>query len=188
MKYDKVVVIDLETTGLSHKKDKIIEIGCISYDPVKRKRKYFNTIIKVDKVPLEITRITGIDQKLVDEQGTSLENAVSDFLEFCNSDCKKPLFVGHNAFSFDKFFINKALKLYKAPIIRDTHLWDTMKHFSSHINKCGLNSKKDLQSTCKFYGLIPEKQKHRALPDCKNTLRVFLKQYKLEKSRILKYR
>jgi DNA polymerase III epsilon subunit-like protein len=77
------VVLDLETTGLSAERDEIIEIGAIRVVLDSQNHLAFQTLVKpARKIPRKITSMTGITQKMVDEEGVPLEEALIQFKEF----------------------------------------------------------------------------------------------------------
>jgi DNA polymerase-3 subunit alpha (Gram-positive type) len=92
--------IDFETTGLTPERDEIIEIGAIKstgFDLGER----FETLLKPSRrIPIKITKITGIDMDMVMDKPTLLEirNAFLNFLNGC-------ILVEHSRRMFDlKFF------------------------------------------------------------------------------------
>ena len=95
-------IVDLETTGLNPKHDKIIEIGAIQ---VKNGQitKTFHTLInpgqKLSEKVKELTQITDNDLK----DAPSIESAIQNFLEFEDTNC----LLGHNIL-FDFSFLKRA--------------------------------------------------------------------------------
>lgn len=100
------VFLDLETTGLSPDVDEIIEIGAIRFNRDQINHATFSTLVKPEKaVPRRITQITGITQRMVDDKGVPLAEALSGFVEFIGD---LPI-VTFNA-EFDMGFIWNAAK------------------------------------------------------------------------------
>jgi DNA polymerase-3 subunit alpha (Gram-positive type) len=106
---DEFVVFDTETTGLTPKSDRILEIGAILF----RKDDYLKTgevttfqcFIKQDKpIPADATAINGITDDMV-KDGDSEYAALTKFFEFVES---RPLFA-YNA-KFDKDFLKATAK------------------------------------------------------------------------------
>ena len=94
------VVIDIETTGLSYKQNEIMEIGAIRYEHNEITDEFSKFIKPVEKVPLNIFKLTGIkedDLKRADKAKTVL----SELKDFLYDD---DLIVCHNA-EFDINFI-----------------------------------------------------------------------------------
>lgn len=77
------VVLDLETTGLDSSRDEIIEFGAIRVTLNSQTHKAFQTLVKpVKRIPTKITKITGISQEMVEQDGLPLQVALRDFVEF----------------------------------------------------------------------------------------------------------
>ena len=93
------VIVDLETTGLNAKRDKIIEIGAVRMDE-KGNRSVFQTLIDPE-IPLTetISGITGITDEMLYGQPL-MEEVMDDFIDFIGD--ATPL--AHNA-SFDGAFL-----------------------------------------------------------------------------------
>ncbi len=101
---DEFVAFDLETTGLSPKTDKIIEIGAVVMKNGVETDRFQTFVDPHQKLLKETTDLTGItDDMLVG--APSIETALPDFLAFI---ADRPL-VAHNA-DFDTAFIREACK------------------------------------------------------------------------------
>ncbi|MBR3973229.1 MAG: PolC-type DNA polymerase III [Oscillospiraceae bacterium] len=99
---DEFVAFDLETTGLSPRTDKIIEIGAVIMKngiEVSRYQTFVDPHQSLQKVTTELTGIT--DDML--EGAPSIETALPEFLEFVGGR----VLVAHNA-DFDTAFIREA--------------------------------------------------------------------------------
>jgi len=97
------VAFDLETTGLSAGRDKIVEISGIKFQNGVT-FSTFDTLIDPEiPIPPEITRINGITDEMVAGKPT-IETALPCFLEFIRG-C---VLIAHNA-PFDVGFLNAAL-------------------------------------------------------------------------------
>lgn len=99
---DTYIAVDLETTGLSAKLDKIIEIGAVKYeDGVETSvfSSYVNPGVKLPERIVELTGITEADLRDAPEIGDLL-NSLADFLG-------DEVLVGHNLL-FDFSFLKQA--------------------------------------------------------------------------------
>ena len=95
------VVFDLETTGFSAIKDKIIEIGAVKVEGGKITDRFSTFVNPGVPIPFRITQLTGItDQMVMDAPG--IETVLPQFLEFIG----EAALVAHNA-SFDVGFIEQ---------------------------------------------------------------------------------
>lgn len=105
---DRFVVFDLETTGLDPDKHEIIEIGAIRVNRGSEMHETFQSLVIPTKgVPRKITEITGINQKMIEADGQSIEKALKDFLDFIGD---LPL-VAFNA-EFDMSFLRRAADMH----------------------------------------------------------------------------
>ena len=96
------VAVDLETTGLDPKRDRIIEIGAVRVENG-RETAQFHTMINPHRELAErITELTGISGDMV-EDAPDIGDILSQFLDFCG---KLPL-LGHHVI-FDYSFLKRA--------------------------------------------------------------------------------
>lgn len=165
------VALDLETTGLSPRDDRIIEIGAVKYlggEKVERFAAFVNPGIHI---PTRITEITGIDDNMV-LAAPAVEEVLGELLDFIG---ELPV-LGHNV-AFDYGFIcQKALdmKIKYHAIGIDTHK-------ISRKLLSGLESR-SLESLCGFYGIV-EEPRHRAFSDAAAAARLYDCLYEEAKSR-----
>ena len=114
---DSYVVFDIETTGFSSKKNRIIEIGAVKVVDGKIKDKY-STFVNPDvPIPFDIEQLTGINDSMVLPY-PKIDAILPQFLDFC----KDSVLVAHNA-SFDVSFIAhnaELLQLDFNPTVIDT--------------------------------------------------------------------
>ena len=95
------VVFDLETTGFSPIKDKIIEIGAVKVEKGKITEKFSTFVNPKVPIPFQITQLTSITDQMVMD-APDIETALPQFLEFAGDS----VLVAHNA-SFDVGFIEQ---------------------------------------------------------------------------------
>ncbi len=97
------VVFDLETTGLSNRTDRIVEIGAIKYSNGKVTDTFAHLVNPGMAIPSRASEIHGIYDK--DVAGKPLiDDLLPQFLDFIEGS----VLVAHNA-SFDVGFVKKAL-------------------------------------------------------------------------------
>lgn len=152
---DQFIVLDIETTGINCKHDKIIEIAAVKYDRFQEVASFSTLINPLVPLPRAITTLTGITQADLDSAPTW--DAVKDeFLSFIGG---LPL-IGHNIYSFDIRFIEKAYGCsFSVPLI------DTLE-LSRHIFPEFPTHK--LGYLANAFG-IEVKRSHRALDDVRTT-------------------
>lgn len=98
-----LVVLDLETTGLNPKYDKIIEIGAIRIREGKVEQSFSRLINPGIKLSEKTTLLTGItDEMLIGKQ--SLDQILDSILDFLGED----MLLGHHII-FDYSFLKKAV-------------------------------------------------------------------------------
>ena len=157
------IVLDLETTGLSHDRDEIIEFGAIRVTLDSDNHQTFQTLVKPErKIPRKITEITDITQAMVDSEGVQLQEALRGFIEFIGD---LPL-VAFKA-DFDMGFLYSAARKhglainnrYTCALKRARRAWP------------GLPSYRliDLAK----HGKLSLDDAHRSLGDCRRTVLVF---------------
>lgn len=95
------VVFDLETTGFSPVKDKIIEIGAVKVEQGKITDKFSTFVNPKVPIPFQITQLTGITDEMVLE-APDIGSVLPEFLAFIGDAA----LVAHNA-SFDVGFIEQ---------------------------------------------------------------------------------
>ncbi len=98
------VVVDIETTGLSSIKDRIIQLGAVKVKNGEIIDKFNSLINPGVSIPENITKLTGIDDSMV-KDSPCLSEILPDFISFIG-DC--PV-IAHNA-PFDMGFIERAVK------------------------------------------------------------------------------
>ena len=102
--YNSFVVFDIETTGLSSRKDKITEIGAVRIENGHIVERFSQLVNPQMPIPQVVVELTGITNSLVENEPT-IDTVIKDFNEFC----KDAVLVAHNA-TFDTAFIRRELK------------------------------------------------------------------------------
>lgn len=98
---DTYVVFDLETTGFSPIKDKIIEIGAVKVEQGKITERFSTFVNPKVPIPFQITQLTSITDQMVMD-APDIETVLPKFLAFVGD----AVLVAHNA-SFDVGFIEQ---------------------------------------------------------------------------------
>ena len=159
---DEMVVFDIETTGLSNRTCKIIEIGAVK---IKGGEIIDRMDIFVDPecpIPEEITNLTSITDEMV-KGSTKEKEAVEEFLSFANGS----MLIAHNA-NFDVGFIRVAAERHSIPF-ENTFL-DTV-GLSKYVNPELKNHKLD---TIVNHYKIGDFHHHRASDDAEVLARIFI--------------
>lgn len=151
------IIVDLETTGINYKRDKIIEIGAVKIDQ-KGKRQTFQSLIDPEiPIPKVITSLTGIsDDMLVGKP--LIEEVIGDFLTFVGDG----QLIAHNA-AFDGGFLETFTEIPKEEYL-DTLLLAKMAF--------PMQNSYALANLTEYFG-IRNDQQHRALSDAKATADLF---------------
>ena len=95
------VVFDIETTGFSPLKNRIIEIGAVRVEEGRIVDKFSSFVNPDVPIPFEIEKLTGINDNMVLD-APKIDKVLPEFLEFCRG----AVMVAHNA-GFDISFIKE---------------------------------------------------------------------------------
>lgn len=158
----RFVFFDLETTGLSPRGCKIIEMGALRVGEAGEITGSFQALVRIDHaLPYVITKLTGITNTML-ARGERIEIVFPQFCEFVGG---LPL-VAYNA-SFDMGFLRaeaarQRIQLTNTPVCALA---------VTRARVPGLPSYK-LKAVAEHFGIV-ERQTHRALDDCEMGLRVF---------------
>lgn len=148
------IAIDLETTGLSAKTDKIIEVGAVKFVNGEETEVFSSYVNPGVKLPERIVKLTGITDADVRE-APGIEEILDDLEKFLGEE----VLVGHNLL-FDYSFLKKAFSYRKRKF--EKRGIDTLRIARACLPKDG---HKGLGDLCAFYG-IPL-QAHRAAGDAR---------------------
>ncbi|MBZ7987873.1 3'-5' exonuclease [Campylobacter canadensis] len=150
LKQQVFCAVDIETTG-SCKSGEIIEIAAVK---IKNNKiiDEFSTLIYNDNVPSEITELTGINTKML-ENAPQIEEALYKFRKFIENS----VFVAHNV-NFDYSFLAKeSIKYLNAPLLNQKLCTIMLSRRCIKLEKYGLNSLKEMLNISSIH--------HRALSD-----------------------
>lgn len=156
------VCLDLETTGLDPKTDKIIEIGAVRVKDGEIADTFQSFVNPGRMLTDKVINLTGIyDTDL--KEAPAIEEILPKFLEFAKDEC----FLGHSIL-FDYSFIKKAVVNLYGNTMYEKEGIDTLKIARKYL--CGLESRK-LSYLCEYYQI--EQKAHRALEDAVATHKLY---------------
>jgi CRISPR-associated protein Cas2 len=164
-KQDDYVVLDIETTGLSHLSDEIIEVGALRVSGGEPIEEYHSLVQCKNKIPEAVKNLTGITDDDLMREGHELHSVLQELNKFLADS----ILVCHNA-AFDLKFIQAACKKENIPVPRNKCV-DTL-----------ILAKRKLKDIRDYkLGTIAEKLSvdangaHRALRDCYITYGIYSK-------------
>lgn len=167
------VILDIETTGLDAKKDKITEIGAVKIKDGKIVGEFSSFVNPQVPIPPFIVKLTGITDDMVKDSPT-IDEVLPRFLEFSGS----AVLVAHNS-PFDLGFIKYNAALIERTI--DNPVLDTLqlsRKLFPELNKHKLNI------VAGHLG-IKMKNHHRAIDDSRTTAHIFIKCLDILKSKAI---
>lgn len=150
---DRYIALDLETTGLSPKQDRIIEIGAVKVENNQITEVYSTFVNPHMAIPPRIRQLTGITTEMA-ASGADGEEAITSLVEFCQD---YPL-LGHNIMFDFAFVKHKAVNM---GMTFEREGMDTLMIARKVLQK--LESRK-LDALCRYYGIECE-HFHRASDD-----------------------
>ena len=165
------VIFDIETTGFSPVKNKIIEIGAVKVSGGEIVDHFSVFVNPQVPIPYEITQLTGINDDMVVEAET-IEEVLPKFVDFCEGS----VLVAHNA-NFDMSFINENVRRQR------------IKASYTYVDTLGLarvllpgQAKHTLDAVCKTLKISLENH-HRAVDDAGATAQMFIRFMEMLKER-----
>ncbi len=168
---DTFVVFDLETTGISAIKDKIIEIGAVKIKDGEIIDRFSSFVNPMEPIPYRIEKLTGINDSMVSEAHV-IEEVLPEFVSFCGD----AVLVAHNA-DFDVSFYKENCNRLGIKY-NDTYI-DTMRLAQSIVMDV---AKYTLDALCKKFGIVLEGH-HRAVNDAEVTASLFIKLVEMVKEK-----
>ena len=157
------VVFDIETTGFSPIKNRIIEIGAVKVINGEITDRFSSFVNPQVPIPFEIEKLTRINDEMVMDAPV-IEKVLPEFLSFCEGT----VLVAHNA-SFDISFIRENAQRQQLPF--DFTYVDTVgiaRVLLPH------QAKHTLDAVSKTLGISLENH-HRAVDDAEATAQIFVK-------------
>lgn len=159
---EQYIVLDLETTGLSPRNDRILEIGAAKVTDGCVQEVYQTFVDPRMRIPERITELTGITDEMVCGQKSN-EQAVRELVEFCGN---LPL-LGHNIL-FDYGFVKYSAVNLGIPFERNGI--DTLRIARELLPA---EEKKSLEALCSRFSISKE-HAHRALDDALATHELYM--------------
>lgn len=157
------IAIDLETTGLNAKKDKIIEVGAVCVIGGKETAHYHSLVNPRRRLDPRIVELTGITDQMV-KDAPDFGDILGGLRDFCG---ELPL-LGHHIM-FDYSFLKRAMV--NSGTEFEKNGIDTLK-------LCRLlmpeGVPKSLEAACSYFGIARE-QAHRALGDARDAHHLYQK-------------
>lgn len=159
------IVVDLETTGVSHAKgDRIVEIGAVRLDG-DRVTGEFQTLVNPQRpIPFYAQRVHGISDRMV-AAAPRFADVLPEFLAFCSD---APL-ISHNA-PFDRGFLDAESLLAVNQKLSHAHL-DTLRVSRQLLPRL---PKHNLDALVSHFGIPLEGDRHRALADARATAHLWV--------------
>lgn len=163
------ISIDLETTGLLVKEDRIIELAAVRFRNGKEED-YFHTYLNPEReIPQRITKLTGITSEMVKE-APHFGDIYQDILDFIGSD----VLMAHHV-STDHAFLKRAMINQMPPEWGKKTGFEKMGIDTLKLARTLLPSleSKSLGALCEYYKIPLDA--HRALEDARATAGLYFK-------------
>ena len=167
-----LLALDLETTGLNSREDRIIEIGAVLFTDSGKNAEYQQLVNPGIKIPPFITNLTGITDAMVrSKEAVLIDQAISELEAFvleesgkmgAQADLKKLPIIGHNVL-FDLGFLGEAGALKGNPFIDTYEMAAVLLPAEGRYN---------LRALGQSLG-VPMRATHRALDDTRVTKEVY---------------
>ena len=171
-RFDRLVVLDVETTGVDCKADEIIELAALVVVADGESYKIddeIGALVSLSdgrKLPDEITKITGITEQMLLDMGKPKADVCRKLAGFL--DAPKTLIVAYNA-QFDLRFLYFFLKEYgRAHVLKNVKMLDALTIFKDR-----RDYPHKLSDAINAYGLSGENT-HRAIDDTKVTMELLV--------------
>lgn len=158
-------LIDIETTGLSPYRDRVTELGGIKVrdGEVVDEYSHLTAYDKSNKVPAFITKLNGITEEKIINEGIPVDEAIHDFRNFIGDD----VIIGYNV-NFDLNFVYDLAKKYRLPELSNDYV-DVLRLARAYYPKERHNRLLD----CMQRAGIAQVEQHRGLDDSIDTKKVY---------------
>ena len=184
--YRRLVIFDTETSSLSPDDGEILELGAVVLTRPEGEERFteqedISVLIKNDNpIPWNITQINHIDDKMCEKDGISKK----EFYDLLTTifGHKDTLIIAYNT-PFDMKFINAFMKKMNNEYVVNNDTLDLLEIAKDRTHTFRGNKLCDMLVR---YEITDEENSHRALDDCKATLKVMRAFWK-EKNDIEKY-
>lgn len=158
-------LLDIETTGLSPYRDRATELGAIKVRNGEIVDEYSHLVAydKSNRVPAFITKLNGITEEKIINEGIPVAEAIHDFRQFIGDD----VIIGYNV-NFDLNFIYDLAKKYHLPELNNNYV-DVLRLARAYYPKERHNRLID----CMQRAGIAQVEQHRGLDDSIDTKKVY---------------
>ncbi|MBN3489205.1 exonuclease domain-containing protein [Lactobacillus acidophilus] len=158
-------MLDIETTGLSPYRDRITELGAVKVRNGQIVDQYTNLVKfpKNNKVPAFITKLNGITEEQIINEGIPAEQAITEFREFIGDD----VIAGYNI-NFDLNFLYDLSQKFKLPILNNDYV-DVLRLARAYYPRERHNRLID----CMQRAGIAKVEQHHGLADSLDTIKVY---------------
>ena len=156
-----MVALDLETTGLDSKTERILEIGAVRIRDSRGEASFSRLVNPGREIPEAVRELTGITGEMA-AACPPVEEVLPEFLEFCG---ELPI-LGHNVL-FDYRFLKRAAV--NQGFSFERRGFDTLALCRKFMPE---GEKKNLAAACRYYG-VETGTSHRALDDARAALYLY---------------
>ena len=157
------VVFDLETTGVSYKKDRVVEISGLTVIKGKVVKEFSTLVNPQMHISDGATAVNGITDDMVAD-APLFDTVLKEFLDFAEDY----ILVGHNIHNFDMRFICRDAMDYYGETVGNDYI-DTLPIARMYLPQLDHHTLEDLA----YYYDIDTEGAHRALNDCVMNQKVF---------------
>ena len=155
--FSAYVVFDLETTGVSCYRDKVVEISAIKVEKGQIADEFTSLVNPGCPIPYAASQVNGITDEMV-KDAPAFDKVLADFLDFAGDG----VLVGHNIHTFDMNFIYRDCEAFLGKIPENDYV-DTLGLARICLPRLKHHKLTDL---AEYYSISTEGA-HRALNDCR---------------------